>query len=61
MNPQFFVSQARRWNRAMLCAMLCNEPEAIRATYKAHRTACMKRAKAFKARDRLRALARIEA
>lgn len=55
MNPQTFVTAARRWNRALLCAIQTHEPQAVRACYKAKRDASIARAKAFKARDRLRA------
>lgn len=55
MHAMIFVNAARRWNRALLCAIQTHEPQAIRACYKAKRDASIARAKAFKARDRLRA------
>lgn len=58
MNPQFFANAARRWNRALLCAIQTHEPQAVRACYKAKRDASIARAKAFKARDRIRAQVR---
>ena len=58
LNPQTFVNAARRWNRALICAVQTQQPEATRACYKAKRDASIARAKAFKARDRLRAQCR---
>lgn len=55
MNPQTFVNAARRWNRALICAVLTHEPQAVRACYKAKRDASIARAKAFKERERYRA------
>lgn len=54
-NPSFFSRQARRWNRALLCAIACDHPAAVAEAYKAKRAACMARARAYKDRDRVNA------